>query len=66
MSDVNTAKALNFYKMTPPNIVFGLLLKQIYVVIIFGTGRQHCPMSENNITKMNGICAWQNIVSPIT
>ena len=36
-----------------PNVAGFLIFKTVFWV-----GRQHCPMSENNTTKMNGICIW--------
>ena len=30
---------------------------------VFVAGCKHCPMSEKNITQINGICVWYNIAS---
>ena len=33
-------------------------LEYLLQVLFFWAGWQHCPISEENITKMNGICVW--------
>ena len=48
---------LRYIILVYPNVV---CFSKLFVWV----GRKHCPMSENSITKMNGICVWQHITPP--
>ena len=39
-------------------LVYPNVTKILIFETVFWASLQHCPMSENNVTKVNGICVW--------